>query len=57
MHVALRKNFSGPVCSTDLVKVSKDAARKIFCLVVCCFFVSDVTSGGLTIYASGNVII
>jgi len=24
--VALRGNFSGPVCSTDLIKVSKDAA-------------------------------
>jgi len=25
-HVALRRNFSGPVCSTNPVKVSKDAA-------------------------------
>jgi len=39
MHVALRGNISGPVCSRDLVKVSKDAAsllvctqKKIFCL-------------------------
>jgi len=29
MHVALRGNFSGPVCSTDLVKVSKDAASLV----------------------------
>ena len=36
--MALRRNFSGPVCSTDPVKVSKDAAsllvctrKKIFC--------------------------
>jgi len=26
MHVALRGNFSGLVCSTDPVEVSKDAA-------------------------------
>ena len=39
MHVALRGNFSGPVCSTDPVKDSKDVAsllvcirKKIFCL-------------------------
>jgi len=25
-HMALRRNFSGPVSTTDLVKVSKDAA-------------------------------
>jgi len=51
--VALRGNFSGPVCSTDPVKVSKDAVS----LLVCTrkkifawgarFFVSDVISGGL----------
>jgi len=42
--VALRGNFFGPVCSTDLVKVSKDAAspivstrKKFFCLG-CAFF-------------------
>jgi len=29
--VALRENFSGPVCSTDLVKVSKDAASLLVC--------------------------
>jgi len=29
--VALRRNFSGPVCSTDPVKVSKDAAGLLFC--------------------------
>ena len=53
MHVVLRGNFSGPVCSTDLVKVSKDAAsllvctqKKFFCLGVR-FFVSNVISGGL----------
>jgi len=51
--VALHENLSGPVCSTDPVKVSKDAARllvctrkKCFCLG-CVFFVSDVISGGL----------
>jgi len=39
--VALHGNFSGPVCSTDLVKVSKDTAsllvctqKKMFCLGV-----------------------
>ena len=30
-HVALRGNFSGPVCSTDLVNVSKDAASLLVC--------------------------
>jgi len=51
--MALRGNFSGPVCSTDLVKVSKDAAsllvctrKKIFAWGVR-FFVSDVINGGL----------
>jgi len=54
MLVALRGNFSGPVCSTDLVKVSKNAAsllvctrKKIFCLGGAGFFVSDIISGGL----------
>jgi len=51
--VALRWNFSCPVCSTDPVKVSKDAAsllvstRKKFFAWGCGFFVSDVISGGL----------
>ena len=27
--MALRGNFSGPVCSTDMVKVSKDARKSI----------------------------
>jgi len=52
--MALRGNFSGPVCSTDPVKVSKDAAsllslhsKKIFLLGGCWCFVSDVISGGL----------
>ena len=31
MHVALRRNFSGPVYSTDLVKVSKDVASLLAC--------------------------
>jgi len=43
--------ISGPVCSTDLVKVSKDTAslllEKIFFAWGCGFFVSDVISGGL----------
>jgi len=30
-HVALRKNFSGPVRATDLVKGSKDAASLVAC--------------------------
>jgi len=52
--MALRGNFSGPVCSTDLVKVSKDAAsllvctRKKFFAWGCGFFVSDITGGGLS---------
>jgi len=52
-HVALCGNFSGPVCSTDPVKVSKDAAsllvgtRKKNFAWGCGFFVSDVKSGGL----------
>jgi len=51
--MALRGNFSGLVCSTDPVKVSKDTAsllvctRKIFLLGGCRFFVSDVISGRL----------
>jgi len=47
--VALRENFSGPVCSTNPVKVSKYAAsllvctqKKNFLLGGCGFFVSDV---------------
>jgi len=30
-HVALRGNFSSPVCSADLVKGSKDAASLLVC--------------------------
>ena len=54
--MALRGNFSRLVCSTDLVKVSKDAAmgkssslhsKKKFLLGGCGFFVSDVICGGL----------
>jgi len=30
--VDLRGNFSGPVCSTDPVKVSKDAASLLVCI-------------------------
>jgi len=51
--VALHGNFSGLVCSTDPVKVSKDAAsllvctRKKFFAWGVRFFVSDVMSGGL----------
>jgi len=52
--VALRRNFSGPVCSTEPAKVSKDAAsllactrKKKFLLRGCGFFVSDIISGGL----------
>ena len=44
-------NFSGPVCSTDLVKISKDASSPLLCTKKnfwgCGFFVSDVISGGL----------
>jgi len=51
--MALRGNFSGLVCSTDPVKVSKDAASLLVCTQKkffawgCGFFVSDVVSGGL----------
>jgi len=31
MHVALRGNFSGLVCSTNPVKVSKDVASLLVC--------------------------
>jgi len=31
-HVALCGNFSGPICSTDPVKVSKDAASLLVCI-------------------------
>jgi len=50
-HVALRRNFSGLVSATDLVKGSKDTAsllvctQKNFLLGGCRFFVSDVISG------------
>ena len=53
MHVASRGNFSSQLRSTDLVKVSKDAAsllvctRKKFFAWGSGFFVSDVISGGL----------
>jgi len=30
-HMWLRGNFSGLVCSTDLIKVSKDAASLLVC--------------------------
>jgi len=56
MHMALRGNFSGPVCSTDPVKVSKDAAsllvctRKKFFAWGMRFLVSDVINGGLLGY-------
>jgi len=52
MHVALRRNFSGPVYATDPVKVSKDAASLVACTQKkifgwgCGFFVSDVKSRG-----------
>jgi len=29
MHMALHGNLSGPVCSTDLAKVSKDATSLV----------------------------
>ena len=52
--MALRGNFSGPVCSTDPVNVSKDVAsllvstrKNFFACGGCRFFVSDVVSGGL----------
>ena len=51
--MALCENFSGPVCSTDLVKFSKDAASLLVCtrknfflLGGFVFFVSDVICGG-----------
>jgi len=31
MHVVLRGNFSGPVCSTDPINVSKDVASLLVC--------------------------
>jgi len=31
LNAALCKNLSGPVCSTDTVKVSKDAASLLVC--------------------------
>jgi len=51
--MALRGNFSGPVCSTDPGKVSKDAVSLLVCTKKklfawgCGFFVSDIISGGL----------
>jgi len=51
MHMALHGNFSGPVCSTDPVKVSRRGkssrlhSKKHFLLVGTGFFVSDVISG------------
>ena len=47
--MALGRNFSGPVRSTDSVKVSRHGkssslhSKKIFLLGGCRFFVSDVT--------------
>jgi len=52
--MALRRNFSGLVCSTDPVKVSKDAASLLACTRKKIFawggFVSDVMSGGLLVH-------
>jgi len=31
LHMALRRNFSGPVSATDLVKSSKDSASLVVC--------------------------
>ena len=52
--MALRGNFSGPVCSADPIKVPKDVAsllvctrKKIILFGGYAFFVSDVISGGL----------
>ena len=51
--MALRGNFSCPVCSTDPVslktrgKSSSLHSKKYFLLGGCGFFVSDVISGGL----------
>jgi len=45
--MALRGNFSGPVCSTDLVKVKKKGGKSSSLLGGCRFFVSDIISGGL----------
>ena len=52
-HVALCRNFSSPISSTDPVKGSKDTTsllvctRKNFLLGGYGFFVNDVISGGL----------
>ena len=35
-HVALHGNFSGPACSTDPVKVSKDTASLLVCTQIFC---------------------
>ena len=51
--MVLRGNFSGLICSTDPVKVSKDTAslfictRKKFFAGGCVFFLSNVINGGL----------
>jgi len=52
--MGFRGNFSGPVCSTDMVKVSKDVERLLvctrknfFCLGGAFFFVCDVIRGEL----------
>jgi len=53
-HVALRRNFSGPVIATDPVKVSKDTAsvlictRKIFFGCGVWIFKGDVIRGRLS---------
>jgi len=52
-HVVFRGNFSGLVCSTDLVKVSRRGkfsslhSKKKILFGWCRFFVSDVISGGI----------
>jgi len=42
--MALRGNFSGPVCSTDPVKVSKDAASLLVCTRKNIFCLGDAVS-------------
>jgi len=41
-HVALRKNFSGPVSTTDPVKSSKDLASFVVCSQKKCFGLAGV---------------
>jgi len=41
MHVGLRGNSSGPVCSTDPVKVSKDTASLLVYTRKRCFCLGD----------------